>query len=301
MASRRCAPFALVDAFAPSVHAGNPAAVVQLASFTELSDHSMQAIATEVNVPATAFIAPAPDSDDGATYDIRWYSVKQELPLCGHATFGSAKALLASGEQPAGSSMLFRSHMGAGNLTVTSSPDHDALELSLESLPPAPAGDSVSAAALAAALGVDAGRMTYVGRNQYDIIIELDSPDLIEVSNPRLPPSSSPNPHTPHLILAQALDPDQALLEAIPCRGFLVTAAGSCDRSPTADFISRFFGPSMGIPEDPATGSAQCALAPYWAGRLGKREAAGFRHRRGADTWSSRCRWMWVQRQSECC
>jgi PhzF family phenazine biosynthesis protein len=298
----RRAAFSLVDAFALKVHSGNPAGVVQLVSLDDISRASMQHIATEINAPATAFIAPANDTESGV-YDIRWFSSSVELPLCGHATFGGAKAILTAGLQKAGGTILFRSHMGAGNLAVRSSIHDDTLELSMDSMPPAPVSDLTQK--LAEALGVNESHVSFVGRNQYDVLVELDSPVLVE-----------------------SLDPNQLLLNEITARGFIVTAAGSCDRAPSADFISRFFGPSMGIPEDPATGSAQvkvghalyytpythtlythtlytihsyiihsyihsciihsytihhtlihytlihhqCALAPYWAARLGRRE-----------------------------
>jgi predicted PhzF superfamily epimerase YddE/YHI9 len=73
----------------------------------------------------------------------------------------------------------------------------------------------------------------------------------------------------------ERLQPKQDLLAGIQTRGFIVTAGGACRRAPDAEFVSRFFGPRMGIPEDPATGSAQCALGPFWASRLGRR--AGLR------------------------
>ena len=278
LVGRRCAPFALVDAFAAELHGGNPAAVVRLASFDELSTAAMQAIAAELAASATAFIAPVADDDaDGAgadaVYDIRWFSVACELPLCGHATFGSAKALLAAGVHPSGSRMLFRSQHGGGDLTVSSSTVSDSLELSLASLPTTPDPDlsqpgSAARGELARALGLEpeaesgsgsgSGSMVYVGRNRYDLLVELDSAAAVE-----------------------GLVPDQELLGAIECRGVIVTAVGSgSQRSPwrdETDFVCRFFGPSMGIPEDPATGSAQCALGPYWAARLGRsKELKGF-------------------------
>ena len=274
LVGRRCAPFALVDAFAAELHGGNPAAVVRLASFDELSTAAMQAIDAELAASATAFIAPVADDDaDGAgadaVYDIRWFSVACELPLCGHATFGSAKALLAAGVHPSGSRMLFRSQHGGGDLTVSSSTVSDSLELSLASLPTTPDPDlsqpgSAARGELARALGLEpeaesgSGSMVYVGRNRYDLLVELDSAAAVE-----------------------GLVPDQELLGAIECRGVIVTAVGSgSQRSPwrdETDFVCRFFGPSMGIPEDPATGSAQCALGPYWAARLGRsKELKGF-------------------------
>ena len=207
-------------------------------------------------------------------YDIRWFSVATELPICGHATFGAAKALLASGVHPLGSSILFRSHLGGGNLLVRSDLD-ETLELTLPALPPvADPGlltepHSARRTSLLTALGIDdaaASTVHYVGRNKYDIVVELDSASTVE-----------------------SLAPDEGLLETIDCRGIIVTAAGRGVKAPahwpSADFVSRFFAPSMGIPEDPATGSAVCLLAPYWAQRLGRSEGlVGFQaSRRGGS------------------
>lgn len=274
---RRSAGFALVDAFAPDLYSGNPAAVVRLAAFDEVPPDAMQAIAAELNASATAFIAPA-EAGSGASaepvYDIRWFSVATELPICGHATFGAAKALLASGVHPLGSSILFRSHLGGGNLLVRSDLD-EALELTLPSLPAVPEPDLLTKshgarqATLLTALGIgDAAASTvhYVGRNKYDIVVEVDSVAMVE-----------------------SLTPNQELLKTIDCRGVIVTAAGRSvnppEHWPTADFVSRFFAPSMGIPEDPATGSALCLLAPYWAQRLGRSDGlVGFQaSRRGGS------------------
>jgi predicted PhzF superfamily epimerase YddE/YHI9 len=99
---------------------------------------------------------------------------------------------------------------------------------------------------LAEALGVE---MKYVGRNQFDYLVEVaDEPTL------------------------RALKPNHHLLRQLPVRGVIVTAPGSGGY----DFISRFFAPGSGIDEDPVTGSAHCALAPFWSVRLGKNEMTGY-------------------------
>ena len=71
----------------------------------------------------------------------------------------------------------------------------------------------------------------------------------------------------------RALDPDHTVLRRIPVRGVIVTAPSS---TPEFDFVSRFFAPGSGIDEDPVTGSAHTALAPYWAAKLGKSEMTGY-------------------------
>ena len=124
---------------------------------------------------------------------------------CCHGVLGPFAALFS-----------FRSHLG-GLLRVKAFADDPTLELSLESLPPAPADVD----GIAAALGVREQAIAYVGRNRYDVLVELGSAAAVE-----------------------GLRPSQERLAAISARGFIVTAAGGCERAPDADFTSRFFGPS---------------------------------------------------------
>jgi PhzF family phenazine biosynthesis protein len=114
----------------------------------------------------------------------------------------------------------------------------------MPSTPPAPASATDE---LRAGLGVPLG---FVGRTPFDYLVEVGTEDTV-----------------------RALAPDLALLARLPVRGVIVTA-----RSATAeqDFVSRFFAPAIGIPEDPVTGSAHCALAPYWGTRLGTSELRGY-------------------------
>jgi predicted PhzF superfamily epimerase YddE/YHI9 len=70
------------------------------------------------------------------------------------------------------------------------------------------------------------------------------------------------------------LAPDLPRLARMPLRGLIVTA-GASGEEPGCDFVSRFFAPSVGVPEDPVTGSAHCALGPFWAERLGRRQLTG--------------------------
>lgn len=174
------AAFALVDVFAQGIYRGNPAGVVQLRALEQCSTASMQATAAEINAPATAFIAPVAVGDAATAesvtsrcnrhaYDVRWFSSSAELPLCGHATMGAAKALISSGAVPmslptadepgGGCEISFHSRAAGGYLTVTcrrgvaesrgrgggatgdddddgDDDDNVPLELSLESLPP---------------------------------------------------------------------------------------------------------------------------------------------------------------------
>ena len=76
--------------------------------------------------------------------------------------------------------------------------------------------------------------------------------------------------------LVRGLRPDFGLLAEVPARGVIVTARAEPDAPPFADFVSRFFGPRVGVPEDPVTGSAHCMLGPFWAGQLGRPDLVGY-------------------------
>ena len=102
-------------------------------------------------------------------------------------------------------------------------------------------------AGLATALGA---QPVYVGRNQFDYLVEVDSDAAV-----------------------RAIQPDHAALRKLPVRGVIVTARSA---TPEFDFISRFFAPGSGIDEDPVTGSAHCCLAPYWSKRLGRTEMVAY-------------------------
>ena len=100
---------------------------------------------------------------------------------------------------------------------------------------------------LASGLGVEP---VYVGRNQFDYLVEVESAAVL-----------------------RALQPDHSALSKLPVRGVIVTARSD---TPEFDFVSRFFAPGSGIDEDPVTGSAHCCLGPYWSKRLGKTEFIAF-------------------------
>lgn len=178
-------------------------------------------------------------------WDLRWFTPMAEVDLCGHATLASAHALWESGRAAPGAVLHF--HTRSGVLTAVQR--NEWIELDFPALggteEPAPAW-------LEAALGA---RPLRVIRGPFDYLIEVESEAIV-----------------------RGLEPDQGRLGAEPVRGFIVTAAASGDY----DFVSRFFGPAVGIAEDPVTGSAHCALAPYWAPRLGRLEMVGYQaSRRG--------------------
>jgi PhzF family phenazine biosynthesis protein len=172
--------------------------------------------------------------DDG--FRLRWFTPTVEVDLCGHATLASAHVLWESGRLAR--SMTARFHTKSGVLTAT--PVGDWIELDFPATPATPTG---TPAALADALGATP---IYVGESRFDYLVEIDSEHLV-----------------------RTLRPDLGYLRTLPNRGVIVTS-----RADTAgvDFVSRFFAPAAGIDEDPVTGSAHCALAPYWSDRLGKSE-----------------------------
>lgn len=176
--------------------------------------------------------------DDG--YHLRWFTPKAEVDLCGHATLGSAHVLWASGtvkEHP------LRFHTRSGVLTC--SRNGDRIELDFPTTPPK---EVPVDAAVVSALGTT--DWAFFGRSRFDVLVQLAT--AAEV---------------------RSLRPDLRMLAAADARGVIVTAASD---DPQYDFISRFFAPRVGVDEDPVTGSAHCALTPFWAGRLGKTEMTAF-------------------------
>ncbi len=229
-------PIFQVDAFASAPFTGNPAAVCVLAEAA--SDDWMQHVAAEMNLSETAFLVPRADARGGGHghdgFDLRWFTPAAEVALCGHATLASAHVLWEDGrlghEQPA------RFFTKSGWLTATRRVGAIALDFPaltvVTSLPPDGLADS---------LGVVP---RYVGRTKMDYLVEVEHEEAV-----------------------RELQPDFGRLRLLPVRGIIVTSRSV---EPGVDFVSRFFGPGVGIDEDPVTGSAHCALGPYWGARLGK-------------------------------
>jgi len=177
---------------------------------------------------------------EGEHWNLRWFTPLQEVELCGHATLAAASVLYGTGRVPGDRPVVFSTL--SGKLTATK--DGDWISLDFPAEPPA---TSMPVPGLGQALGVEP---LYYGRNRFDILVELPLADDV-----------------------CSLEPDMAALSAIRCRGIIVTAASDL---PHFDFVSRFFAPSAGIPEDPVTGSAHCCLAPYWGEKLKKTDMTGF-------------------------
>lgn len=202
----------------------------------------MQDVASEMNLSETAFLLRRGDG-----FSLRWFTPGAEVALCGHATLASAHALWEEGIL--GPDDTARFHTLSGLLTADRR--GDLIELDFPATIPQPAE---APEGLLSALGLTDA--LFVGRNKFDFVIEVESEQLV-----------------------RTLEPDHAQLKRIPVRGVIVTSRATTG---DADFVSRFFGPAVGVDEDPVTGSAHCALTPYWAAKLGKNEMLAFQaSRRG--------------------
>jgi PhzF family phenazine biosynthesis protein len=190
----------------------------------------MQRVAAEMNLAETAFLVPRADG-----FDLRWFTPAVEVDLCGHATLASAHALWQGGFLPSGEVARFHTRSGL----LTAAPDDGWIELNF---PATHAEPAEAPAGLLEALGQSA--VNFVGRSKFDYLVEVSSEDIV-----------------------RNLRPDLVALRRLPARGVIVTSLAA-----TAgwDFVSRFFAPGSGIDEDPVTGSAHCALTPYWSRKLGR-------------------------------
>jgi PhzF family phenazine biosynthesis protein len=173
-------------------------------------------------------------------YRLRWFTPTVEVALCGHATLASAHVLWEEGRLRAGRQARFHTQSGL----LTADRRDDWIELDFPATPPAPAP---APPGLAAALRVGT---RWVGRSKFDYLVELDSEDAV-----------------------RDLKPDLVALERVDARGIIVTSRAT---TPGFDFVSRFFAPQSGVPEDPVTGSAHCALAPFWSERLDRTEMTAY-------------------------
>ncbi len=225
-------PIYQVDAFTSQRFHGNPAAVCPLEAWLE--DGVLQAIAAENNLSETAFFVRR-----GEHFELRWFTPTTEVDLCGHATLASAFVLAhCLGEEA--DPLVFESR--GGTLQVTR--QGDRLVLDFPCLPPT-------------AEAVPPGAGEALGGAPREILMSRESTH-----------------HGNFLVVyasaaeVAALAPPMAALEAFGLFGFIATAPGAPGSG--VDFVSRYFAPAFGVPEDPVTGSTHCTLAPYWTDRLGK-------------------------------
>ena len=242
-------PLYQVDAFARRPFAGNPAAVCPLPAW--LPAETMQQIAAENNLAETAFFISL--TDEEADFHLRWFTPTFEIDLCGHATLATAHVLWERGF--ARPEIVFRSQ--SGPLRVRREAD-GRLVLDFPSRPPRPRAPAALPAVLAQALGPGAATPRAVLASR-DLVVEFAHADEV-----------------------LALRPDFAALRDLGYIGLIATAPGSGP----VDFVSRFFAPEVGVPEDPVTGSAHSTLIPFWAEKLGKTELfARQESARGGELW----------------
>lgn len=176
--------------------------------------------------------------DDG--FSLRWFTPTTEVDLCGHATIASAHFLWSAGHLKPQAEARFQTRSGL--LTARERDGWITLDF-----PATPAEPAYPPHGLEDALGTTAKR---VGRSVYDLLVELEDEAAV-----------------------RAVKPDMRALREIPARGIIITARAD---TPGYDFVSRFFAPASGVPEDPVTGSAHCALGPWWAAELGRDDLVGY-------------------------
>ncbi|KPK15904.1 MAG: hypothetical protein AMJ62_07895 [Myxococcales bacterium SG8_38] len=190
----------------------------------------MQSVASEMKHSETAFCVLRTDG----SVELRWFTPTREVRLCGHATLAAAHVLWEEGWLAPNKGVRFSTL--SGELIAT--PLGRQVELDF---PARPASETSAPAGLLESLGVSP---TWIGRDDDDYLLLLANEEAV-----------------------RACSPSFAALAEIDIRGVTITAPADHDQ---IDFVSRFFAPRFGIDEDPVTGSAHCALAPFWASRLGK-------------------------------
>lgn len=239
-------PIYQVDAFTDRAFAGNSAGVMPLKTW--LPDQVLQSIAAEMNLAETAFFVP---KDDG--YHLRWFTPTVEVKLCGHATLASA-FVLNRRIDPTIKTMRFDSLSGPLHVRV----DGERLELDFPVLSFEANHDAAIPGRVAAA----------IGQEPKDVVV---SP-VYDAYLARLADVAAVRGAVPNFAAIEALG-----------RDLIITADG---KEEGVDFVSRFFAPLHGIPEDPVTGSSHCVLAPYWSKQSGRlRFHARQVSRRGGDLW----------------
>jgi len=225
----------IVDAFTERPFSGNPAGVVRLDDRPQPPPDSWCA-AIAAELNLPETAFLSRTEEAGADFRLRWFTPAVEVELCGHATLAAARCLLDDGVPGP-----IRFDTRSGILTVAE--EGDVLVLDFPARPPvqieAPDG-------LVTALGV---QPQWVGAGGSDFMVRVATSDEV-----------------------RGLRPDLAAIATLPVRGVMVTAPSD---EPDADFVSRFFAPSVGVQEDPVTGSAHTVLGPYWAGEFGRTELTG--------------------------
>ncbi|MEU6814317.1 PhzF family phenazine biosynthesis protein [Streptomyces sp. NPDC046860] len=231
----------IVDAFADLPFTGNPAGVLLLDDVFPADDW-LQRVAAEVNHSETAFAHRLPAGSE-ADWALRWFTPVAEVAMCGHATLATAHVLHTTGTQRG--PVRFTTRSGV----MVATPEEDGT-ITLD-FPTAPLTEVAVPEGLAEALGAQPVAAFDTGPDVGDLLVELaDEKTVLELS------------------------PDHRALTGRAGRGVIVTAR-AVDPALGYDFVSRCFFPNVGVDEDPVTGSAHTALAPYWSRRLGRDDLTG--------------------------
>jgi PhzF family phenazine biosynthesis protein len=196
-----------------------------------LPDETLLAIAAENNLAETAFFVR-----QGDRFDLRWFTPAVEVELCGHATLASG-ALVLERMEPSWEKVSFQTRSGE---LVVQRAENGLWSLDLPARPPVP---TIVTGDLIEALGA---RPTFAVQAR-DIVAVYEDAEMV-----------------------RRIKPDMARIAALPTFAVAITAPGS-HADADVDFVSRFFAPAKGVPEDPVTGSLHCTLVPYWAERLGRK------------------------------
>lgn len=228
-------PLWLVDAFVGEGCQGNPAGVCCVDDFPPVE--WMQQLAFELHWSETTFVKRL----GPASFHIRWFAPEDEAPMCGHATLAAAHVLFQNNAVQGDTIHL---HSCAGSLSVTRQEREEGTWLAMDfpACPLIPCTEEETVDTFRQIVAPCSFRELL--RDPFLVIALMDSEEEVRRCTPRLD------------VLARQ-----------SCRALSVTAPSSL---PGVDFVSRYFAPKVGIPEDPVCGSSHCRLTPFWAGRLGK-------------------------------
>eukprot|EP01041_Mallomonas_annulata_P004739 gene4739-9411_t len=232
-----------VDAFTDKAFSGNPAAVV----LTHKSPEWMLKVAEENNLAETAFLQIR--KNELYSYDLRWFTPTKEVELCGHATLASAHTLYELNKVPKSQTIHFHT-LHSGILTASIGSDNTVI-LNFPSVSPVileQISINEEYKYLEIGLGIHKEDIIYMGRNTYDLFVEISPQSFIDMI-PR----------------------DFSALVSLGGRGVIITCTGARQRQRQICFFPRY-----GINEDPVTGSAHCALAPYWCTKLNQTKLLGY-------------------------
>lgn len=223
---------AIIDAFTHQTFRGNPAATLLVEKFPK--DMQMQQIAAEMNLSETAFVRSLGTNH----FHLRWFTPMQEVPLCGHATLAAAHYLRELDAINLNETLIFSTL--SGDLKINFEGDLIVMDFPATFYQPCSLRSQKIVAALFAQQNYE-----ILGQAEDYIAVLLDSEEAV-----------------------QNFQPQYEQIAQLDGFGFIITALA--DQHQSYDFVSRFFAPKAGIPEDPVTGSAHCSLTPYWSKRLAK-------------------------------